>query len=56
MNARDQPEGRNIGTVVPDPERASLVTTAFELHATRNFTNEQLARGAARASPLPLLP
>jgi site-specific DNA recombinase len=43
INARDHSEGRNIGIVVPDPERASLVTTGFELYATGNFTIEQLA-------------
>ncbi|MGH9089846.1 MAG: recombinase family protein [Acidimicrobiales bacterium] len=43
MNVRDRSEGRNIGIVVPDPERAGLVRTAFELYATGDYTLQQLA-------------
>lgn len=42
MNVRDRSEGRNIGIVVLDPERADLVRTAFELYATGDYTLEQL--------------
>ena len=43
LNVRDRSEGRNIGTVIPDPDRASLVRQAFELYATDNYTLTGLA-------------
>jgi site-specific DNA recombinase len=41
-NCRDLSEGRNIGTVKFDPERAEYVVTAFELYATDNYSLEAL--------------
>lgn len=43
QNARDRSEGRNIGIVVFDPERADLVRSAFELYATGDYSLQALA-------------
>jgi site-specific DNA recombinase len=43
LNQRDTSEGRNIGIVIADPERAQLVQTAFELYATGDFSLDTLA-------------
>ncbi len=42
VNARDLSEGRNIGIVKVDRERAPLIVAAFELYASRNFSLETL--------------
>ena len=42
-NRRDLSEGRNIGTVEVDLERAPLVRRAFELYATNDYTINELA-------------
>ncbi len=42
LNARDLSEGRNIGIVTLDPERAPLVRIAFELYATGDYSLESL--------------
>ena len=42
LNARDLSEGRNIGIVTFDPERQSLVRSAFELFATGDYSLESL--------------
>lgn len=42
LNVRDTTQGRNIGTVVLDEERAPLVVAAFELYATGDYTIESL--------------
>ena len=44
VNARDLSEGRNIGIVKFDPERAPLVKVAFELYASGDFSIESLAK------------
>jgi DNA invertase Pin-like site-specific DNA recombinase len=43
LNARDLSEGRNIGVVTFDPERAPLIKTAFELYASGDYSIETLA-------------
>jgi site-specific DNA recombinase len=43
LNARDMSEGRNIGIVEVDPERAPFMVSAFELYATGDFNLETLA-------------
>jgi DNA invertase Pin-like site-specific DNA recombinase len=43
LNKRDLTEGRNIGTVEIDAERAPFVRLAFELYATGDYSLEQLA-------------
>jgi site-specific DNA recombinase len=42
VNARDLSEGRNIGIVKVDPERAPLVIAAFELYASGDYSLEAL--------------
>jgi site-specific DNA recombinase len=42
-NARDLSEGRNIGIVKFDPERAPFMKVAFELYATGEYSMEALA-------------
>jgi site-specific DNA recombinase len=42
VNARDTSEGRNIGIVVFDEERAPLVKTAFQLYSTGDWSIESL--------------
>jgi DNA invertase Pin-like site-specific DNA recombinase len=42
-NARDMSEGRNIGIVELDSERAPLIVNAFELYATGEFSLESLS-------------
>ena len=44
LNQRDTSEGRNVGIVIPDVERAGLVQTAFELYATGDYSLESLAQ------------
>ena len=48
LNARDLSEGRNIGIVTLDPDRAPLVKTAFELYATGDYSFESLAAELTR--------
>jgi DNA invertase Pin-like site-specific DNA recombinase len=48
LNARDLSEGRNIGIVKFDPERADLVRTAFELYATGDYSVDRLADELAK--------
>jgi DNA invertase Pin-like site-specific DNA recombinase len=43
MNTRERFEGREVRTVVIDPERAPYVTLAFELYATGEYSLERLA-------------
>jgi len=42
VNARDTSEGRNIGIVLFDDERAPHVRTAFQLYSTGNWSIESL--------------
>ncbi len=42
LNKRDTSEGRNIGIVVHDPERAPFIPVIFELYATRQWSLEAL--------------
>ncbi len=55
LNARDLSEGRNIGIVTFDPERQSLVRSAFELFATGDYSldslSEELTRRGLRTRP-----
>jgi site-specific DNA recombinase len=44
VNARDLSEGRNIGIVKFDPERAPYMKMAFELYATDEYSIERLAQ------------
>src|SRR5436309_2348650 len=41
-NIRESIGGRQVAHIVPDPERAPLVTLAFELYATGEWTLERL--------------
>ena len=43
LNFRDTSEGRNIGTVIFDPERSDLVRAAFDMYSTGDFSLESLA-------------
>ena len=43
LNARDLFEDREIRIVVPDPERAPFIPTAYELYATGDYNFDQLA-------------
>lgn len=43
LNVREMLGGRQVARIVPDPERASLVSEAFELYATGEWTVERLA-------------
>jgi site-specific DNA recombinase len=43
LNARDMSEGRNIGIVKLDPERAPLIQVAFELYASGDYSIDGLA-------------
>ena len=40
LNTRDHVDGREIRIVSPDPERAPLITRAYELYATGDYTLE----------------
>ena len=42
LNTRKAIEGRDVGVVVKDPERAPLIRLAFELYATGDFGYSQL--------------
>jgi DNA invertase Pin-like site-specific DNA recombinase len=42
-NTREIIDGRSVARIVPDPDRAPLVTLAFELYATGDFPLHQLA-------------
>ncbi len=43
LNAFDRLDGREIRTVVPDPERADLIRLAFELYASGEYTLADLS-------------
>ena len=43
LNVKDLVAGRQVARIVPDPERASLVTVAFEHYATGEWTLQRLA-------------
>jgi site-specific DNA recombinase len=43
LNARERFEGREVRTVIVDPDRAPYVTLAFELYATGQYSLERLA-------------
>jgi site-specific DNA recombinase len=43
MNVRERFEGREVRTVMPDPERAPFVPLAFELYGTGKYSLERLA-------------
>jgi DNA invertase Pin-like site-specific DNA recombinase len=42
LNVRERFEGREVRTVVPDPERAPFVILAFELYATGEYSLRRL--------------
>ena len=44
LNTRDHVDGREIRVVTPDPERAHLITLAFELYASGAYTLERLSQ------------
>jgi site-specific DNA recombinase len=48
LNARDTSEGRNIGIVTLDPERAPLVKLAFELYASGDHSLDSLVADLTR--------
>ena len=43
LNVRELIGGHQVAHIVPDPERAALVTEAFEIYATGEWTLERLA-------------
>jgi len=43
LNVKDLVAGRQVARIVPDPERAPLVTVAFEHYATGEWTLQRLA-------------
>ena len=43
LNVFDRSEGREIRTVIPDPERAELIKLAFELYASGEYTLADLS-------------
>jgi site-specific DNA recombinase len=43
MNVRERFEGREVRTVMPDPERAPFIPLAFELYDTGRYSLERLA-------------
>jgi site-specific DNA recombinase len=43
LNVRELIGGRQVAHIVPDPERAALVTEAFEIYSTGEWTLERLA-------------
>ncbi len=43
LNAFDRFEGREIRTVIPDPDRADLIRLAFELYASGEYTLADLS-------------
>jgi site-specific DNA recombinase len=47
LNVREPIGGRQVAHIVPDPGRAPLVRTAFELYATGEWTVERLAEEMA---------
>ncbi len=47
LNIREPIGGRQVAHIVPDPERAPLVRTAFELYASGDWTMERLAEEMA---------
>ncbi len=47
LNVREPIGGRQVAHIVADPERAPLVTIAFELYATGEWTIERLAEEMA---------
>lgn len=48
LNSRESIGGRSVAHVILDPERASLVTQAFELYASGQHTIETLQKEMAR--------
>jgi site-specific DNA recombinase len=48
MNVRERFEGREIRTVAVDPERGPLVTQAFELYATGDYSIDRLVEAMTR--------
>jgi DNA invertase Pin-like site-specific DNA recombinase len=46
-NRREVIAGREVARIVPDPQRAQLITTAFELYATGEWTLQTLAEELA---------
>ena len=63
-NTREVIAGRSVARIVPDPDRAPLITAAFGLYATGDFTLQTLAdelahrgltnRGRAGTPPKPI--
>ena len=55
LNVREQFEGREVRTVIVDPERGPLVTLAFELYATGKFNfhtlRDALTEAGLRTKP-----
>ncbi len=47
-NVRETIGGRTVASIVPDHERAPLITAAFDLYATGEWTIERLAAELAR--------
>ncbi|MBD0324220.1 MAG: recombinase family protein, partial [Aldersonia sp.] len=43
INVRETIDGRTIARIIPDAERAPLITLAFQLYATGEYTLHQLA-------------
>jgi site-specific DNA recombinase len=43
LNTRETIDGRSVARIIPDPDRAPLITLAFELYATGDYTMHQLA-------------
>jgi DNA invertase Pin-like site-specific DNA recombinase len=43
LNARETYDGREVSTVILDPDRSELVCLAFELYATGNYSLDSLA-------------
>ncbi len=43
LNLREVIAGRQVARIVPDPERAALITAAFDLYATGEWTLQRLA-------------
>lgn len=42
LNIRKTIGGRQVASITPDPDRAQLVSAAFELYATGDWTLERL--------------
>jgi site-specific DNA recombinase len=48
LNVREVVAGRQVARIVPDPDRAPLVASAFQLYASGEWTIEALAKELAR--------